>query len=324
MPSPIPWPLVLFVWAPAIVSSRTAAVVDVAELSASLSCYERQAFLSEGRAKTKHEVSSGDFSKTAPVIHDLYSAQDILEFSPALAVHGPYGYDEDNTKKILPDDDALEDNILPVLRENPQLLLQKKDGFFVVELPLFSVALWRQPRADFVKTLRDKVGVTHVITLLGSKAEQTKNFDLFQEFRNNFGQPWHPSSILEESDEEAVEPRGGWVHLQLAGAKSGQLTAESANIGKTVQRVLLEKNRCSKKPVVFIHCAAGLHRTGFVAHALLLSAGLTPQESLATIKLSRWVSGEEAHTPSQQRRLKLAEIMVASWGRDPAFLSDTI
>ena len=60
------------------------------------------------------------------------------------------------------------------------------------------------------------------------------------------------------------------------------------------------------KPTVFLHCAAGLHRTGFFGFGLLRSVGLSPSQAFEVIRISR----VETATDCGAHRMMIAERMV--------------
>ena len=165
------------------------------------------------------------------------------------------------------------------------------------------------PKPAQLKNLKAKLGMTHLITLLGSKKE--------------LGGITH---IKEDFVDVDVEPRVRWLPVLMDGAPSqGKPPSEDLKLKiKAAIFEVLREAKAGAAPVVFIHCAAGQHRTGFFAHALLLAAGLkagfcfedAKRESLEIVREARAITGAEAEKLSQQKRLKLAEDVVAEWSEE--------
>ena len=93
--------------------------------------------------------------------------------------------------------------------------------------------------------------------------------------------------LSERESSASVGPRR--VRLPLAGAQPpGKRRDEEV-------RALLARIReeLAGGGRVFVHCSAGLHRTGMVTYALLRSMGRSPEEVVAAIRALRPLTAEE-------------------------------
>ncbi len=64
------------------------------------------------------------------------------------------------------------------------------------------------------------------------------------------------------------------------------------------------------KPVIYLHCSAGIHRTGFIAYALFRHYGATEREARDHLAAIRAVTAEQLG----EDRMALAERMLAAFG----------
>ena len=95
-----------------------------------------------------------------------------------------------------------------------------------------------------------------------------------------------------------------WVWLPLEGGRLEIL--ESTDVGGLLQ-TLAEAIREVPAPRVYLHCSAGIHRTGFFAYILLRASGLDAAATRAKLAGIRPVTAEQVG----EDRLELAERIVA-------------
>jgi protein-tyrosine phosphatase len=107
-------------------------------------------------------------------------------------------------------------------------------------------------------------GATHVVTLL-SEAEGAADIGAAVK-RAGIVWLWFPL----ESAVPPCEDRDAEVHLLYEGVR-----AALASRGK-----------------IYIHCSAGIHRTGMITYGLLRSLGLSAGEALAVLRSLREETGE--------------------------------
>ena len=120
------------------------------------------------------------------------------------------------------------------------------------------VALSHRPRGADLAMMR-KLGCTHVVTLL-KESEGAQNIGTMTQ---NLGMAWIWIPVPNGNYPE------GEVHQRLIEAlpRLSQLLDEGAHL--------------------FIHCAAGIHRTGTVAYGLLRWRGVNQEQALALIAQMR-------------------------------------
>lgn len=95
-----------------------------------------------------------------------------------------------------------------------------------------------------------------------------------------------------------------WVWLPLEGGKLEVL--EGSDIGGLLRK-LAEAIREVAEPRIYLHCSAGIHRTGFFAYVLLRVSGLDADAARAKLAEIRPVTAEQVG----EDRLELAERIVA-------------
>lgn len=112
------------------------------------------------------------------------------------------------------------------------------------------------------------IGATGVITLLRDNEMRNKNIE-----------------------EQCREHGLVWLHLPLEGRRSfAQPSIEDRNSILQIPQVV---NWLRSGRSVIVHCAAGMHRTGFVCYLTLRLAGLSCSESLDKVREMRPVTYEE-------------------------------
>lgn len=125
-------------------------------------------------------------------------------------------------------------------------------------------------------------GVTHVLTLLSPREQP----DSVGKIARNIGAEWH--------------------HFPIDGGHMDTLATVD------LSRLFLlydEITRAQEDAVIYLHCSAGIHRTGFVIYALLRYRGLTPEQAAVEVANLRPVTSEQVG----EDRLALAEEMFTAW-----------
>ncbi|NQY96677.1 MAG: hypothetical protein HRT82_05910 [Henriciella sp.] len=125
-------------------------------------------------------------------------------------------------------------------------------------------------------------GVTDLVTLLSPREQP----DSVSKIARTIGAHWHHFPI-----------DGGHMDT-LAGVDLSQLFL-----------LYDEIVRSREDAVIYLHCSAGIHRTGFVIYALLRYRGLTPEAATAEVAKLRPVTSEQVG----EDRLALAEEMFQAW-----------
>ncbi len=125
-------------------------------------------------------------------------------------------------------------------------------------------------------------GVTDIVTLL-SQREQPESI---KRIAGGIGADWH--------------------HFELNGGHLETLAEVE------LSRLFLlwdELGRAEGERIAYLHCSAGLHRTGFVAYLLLRRSGLSPDEAMAGLRDLRDVTAEQVG----EARIALAEEKFLAW-----------
>ena len=124
-----------------------------------------------------------------------------------------------------------------------------------------------------------QLNLTHCCTLLGEKET--------------------PSAIKKISARLGCE----WLWLPIDGG--GLETLQAVDIESHV-RTLNSALDGVPNPVVYLHCSAGIHRTGFFAYLLLRVKGEAPDQAVATLEKLRTVTAQQVG----EERIALAEEML--------------
>ncbi len=96
-----------------------------------------------------------------------------------------------------------------------------------------------------------------------------------------------------------------WIWLPVAGGHLDTLRA----VDLPAHVIALDKATSkSPQPRIYLHCSAGIHRTGFFAYALLRLLGRNQAEAFAELQTMRAVTAEQVGTD----RLALADDMIAN------------
>lgn len=125
-------------------------------------------------------------------------------------------------------------------------------------------------------------GVTDIVTLLSAREQ--------------------PESIRRI----AASIEADWHHFALDGGHLDTL----ADVD--LSRIFLlfdEITRTEGERTIYLHCSAGLHRTGFVAYLILRRSGLTPDDALRGLRDLREVTAEQVG----DARIALAEEKFLAW-----------
>jgi protein-tyrosine phosphatase len=125
-------------------------------------------------------------------------------------------------------------------------------------------------------------GVTDIVTLL-SPREQPESI---KKIAANIGADWHHSPI-----------DGG--HLE---------TLASVDLA-AIFLMHDEIARAGEDRIIYVHCSAGIHRTGFVTYALLRYRGFSVEAAMAELKALREVTFEQVG----EARIALAEDKFKIW-----------
>lgn len=135
------------------------------------------------------------------------------------------------------------------------------------------------------KKSKDKIkaqGVTDILTLLSAREQP----ETIAKIASSIGAEWHHFPI-----------DGG--HLDTL------VSVDLSQLFLTFDEI----ERASETPTIYLHCSAGIHRTGFVIYAYLRYRGRTPEAALAELIELRPVTSEQVG----EDRLALAEQMFQDW-----------
>lgn len=110
------------------------------------------------------------------------------------------------------------------------------------------------------------------------------------------------SECPHEVEKECKKNKLEWYWINLPGANKRLL--ESNQVAWNLKKGLLEaKRRLKQGEFLFVHCAAGIHRTGLFIYALLRICGLDQETTLEAVKSIRQVTYERCG----KHRFELAE-----------------
>jgi len=201
---------------------------------------------------------------------------------------GPFGLGEED---IAEDDGDAAGS--PTAKSPNSLRSCEKGGFHVFELEPFSLALWHRPADDSIqRVLHREAGITHVVTVLGEDRRRRPRGD-DSDATETEEQPGQATQIAAACAACGIE----WTQVCLGNAKINSTLQNQALWASEVSRNGIDVVRAwirdtQKKPVVLVHCAAGLHRTGFFGYAVLrLLGNLSPEDAYTALGLIRTETG---------------------------------
>ncbi len=126
-----------------------------------------------------------------------------------------------------------------------------------------ALAIGHRPKLKLMKNLKD-AGATHVFTLLSAKEG------------------------AEQIGAAAQKAGLDWIWLPLAGAAPpGQARDEEILTAFQSTRAALASDA-----KIFLHCSAGIHRTGMMSYALLRILGESPEAAREKLRALRQITGE--------------------------------
>ena len=127
-----------------------------------------------------------------------------------------------------------------------------------------SISIGHRPRFKHIPAMR-KNGITHVVSILSEREEARK-----------LGQ-----SILRERME--------WIWIPIGSSKP----PEGRDVVELVRQAFAELEEALEAEAnIFIHCSAGIHRTGMIANALLLYLGYSQEEAGSILSELRAITSE--------------------------------
>ena len=145
--------------------------------------------------------------------------------------------------------------------------------------------LYKTKQVNFVEVGNGRFGVSGRPSIEGIKQLADSGADVF-------------ITLLKETEtncrligEAVVENQMEWVWFPLSAT---QLPSDKESLEKTVSLFKKLKSDLNSGKTIYVHCAAGVHRTGSFTNALLQYCGYSCKESKAAIKLMRDVTAREA------------------------------
>ncbi len=140
---------------------------------------------------------------------------------------------------------------------------QKKEEISWVDILGGSIAIGHRPKIKSLEEMR-AVGITHILTLLSEK-EGAKDI------------------------EKAVNNNGlKWIWLPLSSAETPD-EAKTLEIIKTFGQC---ENELKKGARIYIHCSAGIHRTGMITYALLRYIGVEGKTAMQMLSKLRGITAD--------------------------------
>jgi len=125
-------------------------------------------------------------------------------------------------------------------------------------------------------------GVTDIVSLLSAKEQP----DTIRKIAASIGAAWH--------------------HFPMDGGHID--TLQQTNLAKLFL-LYDEVVRAREAPILYLHCSAGIHRTGFIVYLLLRYRGTSPDAARAELAALRPVTSEQVG----EDRLALAETLFEAW-----------
>lgn len=129
-------------------------------------------------------------------------------------------------------------------------------------------------------------GVTHILTLLSPRERP----DGIAKIARGIGAEWH--------------------HCPVDGGHADTLAKiDLSRLFLHYDEIVRHSGEDGDDAVIYLHCSAGIHRTGFVVYALLRYRGLSPEAAREEVAKLRPVTSEGVGEDS----LVLAEDMFCAW-----------
>ncbi|MEM6666615.1 MAG: tyrosine-protein phosphatase [Pseudomonadota bacterium] len=121
----------------------------------------------------------------------------------------------------------------------------------------------------------------------------------------------HLVTLLSDREDAAASGRiagkigADWIHLPMDGGHMDKLALFDLD---NAFRALTHAGALNKDATVYLHCSAGIHRTGFFAYALLRWRGASPDAARAQLAEIRQVTFDQVG----EDRLALADKLLAN------------
>jgi protein-tyrosine phosphatase len=156
-----------------------------------------------------------------------------------------------------------------------------------------SISCHGRPSGKEIKSMKLTYGVNCVLTLQGAKEK--------------------PEEIKKMCEENNLK----WLHVELAGATIPYFQKQETQKNLITSLKNLTQILKNFSVNLFIHCAAGLHRTGIVIYSLLRIFGETPESALKAIEYIR----SETRKEVGEKRLEFSEKFILPLLLEPPSLS---
>ena len=135
------------------------------------------------------------------------------------------------------------------------------------------------------KKSKDRIqaqGVTDIVTLLSAKEQP----DTIRKIATSIDAAWH--------------------HFAMDGGHMDSLQqVDLAELFRLYDNIVQAQDH----PVIYLHCSAGIHRTGFIVYLLLRHRGHSPDAARTEVAALRPVTAEQVG----DNRLALAEAKFQAW-----------
>lgn len=166
--------------------------------------------------------------------------------------------------------------------KNKEFSIKKILNFYTLKGTQSKIACHGRPTFKDLKFFKLTYGMNSVLTLQSIKEK--------------------PEEIKKFCDENNIL----WFHIDLQGANMPYL--KNANTQKKIidQLLILYEMLLNKQFTLYIHCAAGLHRTGTIVYTLLRMFNETQEDALKALTYIR----EETRKKVGDDRISLAETLL--------------
>jgi hypothetical protein len=202
------------------------------------------------------------------------------------------------------DDNKEEDKIKENLDSIEPILIS-----ISIEKKLTNIKLkTNESKKQIIKTIKEKKLIYELDktlnfhTFKGTKTKITchgrPSKGILKNFKENYGINYiltlqHEKENIDQIKNEASENGIQWYNIPLQGGSPGYLM--NKNTTKLIVNSLDEiyKNILSNELTIYIHCAAGIHRTGVILYCLLRMNGENIENSINIIKNIRMITGDK-------------------------------